>query len=283
MPGTTAEDTRELGSLDGVGSDGSTPDTDAAADTHTDQTDPNPSSEAKVTDDPVKTLKAQIRELNSRIGKLVQANDARAKELEKEWTAWGRQYQQWAQAEVETARQRGKEDAEDRLLPLLPPEDKAKYYDGARMTEKERREQSEAARRSQTATQQQVNVALQAAINSAIAQNIPVTALDTSSPEAVMTSVIKYLTSVTQDSEDAETKVALKQLRDELAESKEEIERLRGDFAGESRVGTSVGGTSPQVNKRLEALREEMDRAKRRHNTMDFLRAKREYDGLLKG
>lgn len=272
MPkGTTASGSGELDTID---SDPLDSDTNSVNDNASGADGDSPSSGEAVTGD-VQALKLEIKTLKSRIGSLAQANDQRIKEINEEWTTWGDNYRKWAAAEISSSYSKGKEEAEDKLLPLLPPEDKSAYFEGSRQTEKQRREQQVEAAKRNEAKRAEVNQALSEAINSAIEQGVPQNQLDTTSPQTVVASVARYFSKSKPDDSVLDE---VKQLRQELSDATEEMNRLRRDELGESRTSTVSSGTTAEKHSAIEYWEGEMAKHQRKHNTVEFLKARRERD-----
>lgn len=273
MPkGTNASGT---GELDTTNPDALNDDTNSVDNNAPDSGGDNQSDGAAVTGD-TQALKQEIKTLKSRIGSLAQANDQRIKEINDEWTTWGENYRKWAAAEIDSSYRKGKEEAEDKLLPLLPPEDKSAYFEGSRQTEKQRRDAAvEAAKRSE-AKRAEINQALSEAINSAIEQGVPQNQLDTTSPQTVVASVAKYFSKAAAPKDEFTDE--LKKMRQELDDATEELDRLRRDGAGESRTSTVSSGTTAERHSAVEYWEGEMAKAQRKHSTVEFLKARRERD-----
>jgi len=281
MPvGTTTADTEELDDELEEGLEDHTPededvDEDVDDDTLPENEEDSPPTEGEVTESQkVAKLRAEVKELNSRLGKLAQANDERLKEAETQWRAWGESYQRWATEQIEASAKRAREEVEEHFLPLMPPEEKAQYFESTRKTQKQQ-EQDAAQRRQQVTSQlQQRQSAIQTAIREATEAGVPVSALDTTSPEAVSKSMVNYLKKARDEEDDVAT------LRRELDETKDELKRFRRDSTGASRTGTSVGG-SPQATSAIKEIDEEIAKAKRLHDLSKVLSLKRRRTALL--
>ena len=260
------------------------PDPDAEPRAPGDEGDPDPSTDGQVTESQqVARLKAEIKELNSRIGSLAQANDTRLKEVEAQWTGWGENYRRWAEEQIAAAQARGREDAEEHFLPLLDSESKAQYLDDSRAARKTREAEQRREREAAAAVVSQQRVAISTAIARATAKGVPAEVLDTSSPEAVTESAMQYLAQggkpVPKGGEGEGESTA--ELKRRLDEQDAEIRRLRRDTSGASRTGTGTGGTP--ANTALRELDLEIEKAKRQHNIMRTVQLKREKEALLAG
>ena len=252
--------------------------------------DDSPQTEEEVTDDQssqVKKLKAEAKELKSRIGALAQANDARLREQADEWKQWGDNYRAWADTQIAAAYTAGKESAEEQFLPRLSPEEKAEYYENSRKTQKQQKLETERAIANANALRASMGAAIQSAVNIAVSQGVPFESIDTSSVEAVHSSSLAYLNSAKSKKKDNRT-----ENEDEELDTEEELQRLRlenrklkRDNSGESRTSSATGGPSGnlKLNRQIKELDDKIAQAKRMHRISDVLQLKRQRAAILSG
>ena len=247
-------------------------------------------TEDEVTDDqsdgPDKTkakvakLKAEIKDLNSRIGKLAQANDERLKAAEVEWRTWGENYRNWATEQIDASYTKGKEDAEEKFLPNLSPEEKANYYENSREQTKRQKEEARQRQAAAASQQAQATAAVRTAVAEAIANGVPINVLDMSSPEAVMRSALAY--SASNGRNEAGNGPA-EDLEKTVKDLQEEVTRLKRDNSGESRTGMGVGGGSGNMVKqrKIKELDDAIAKAKRQHKISEVMQLTRQKNALL--
>lgn len=288
--GTVLTDDREPQTGDDEDQEGYSPDEgdlDEAVDdgSHGDTTDPDDlSTVGEVTNSQdVTALRAKIKDLESRIGRLAQANDERLRDSEREWQTWGENYRKWTEEQIDLAYKRGREEAEDQLLQHLDPESKSQYFDSTRESERARRQQADAARAQQAMAQQGQRQAIAAQVQKATEAGVPVEALDQSSPQAVIDSMVQYLKmnkAPRQNQAPDEDVVDVVDVNKEIRELKEELNRVKRDASGASRTGTSVGG-QPRVDRELKEIDARIEAAKKKRDISGMLQLKRQRAALL--
>lgn len=293
--GTNPEDTTELDDgLFGPDDDNEPQDdSDLGVPSPPNDDDDSLPTDGTVTDDQnVRNLQAQVKDLNSRIGKLAKANDDRLKEQEKEWKAWGDNYRNWAQAEIEKAFAQGKEAAEERFLPFLSPEEKAKYFEESRETSKAAQRAAQATAQARAQERAQVSAAINDAVMDAVSRGVPREALDTRSPQAVLNSAMDWLTenrpakkgrkpAPVDDDDDEDEEVTVESLQKQVNDLQSQLRRERRDSSGASRTPTGTGGAAQsQKSKRIAELETEIARAKRLRRPTEVIVLKRELQAL---
>lgn len=285
--GTVLTDDREPQTVDdedqdGYSPDGGDPNEEVGDGSPGDPTDPDDlSTVGEVTNSQdVTALQAQIKDLESRIGRLAQANDERLRDSEREWQTWGENYRKWTEEQIDLAYKRGREEAEDQLLQHLDPESKSQYFDSSRESERTRRQQAEAARAQQAMAQQGQRQAIAAQVQKAVDAGVPVDALDQSSPQAVIDSMVEYLKTNKSSRQDATPDEDVVDVNKEIRELREELNRVKRDASGASRTGTSVGG-QPRVDRELKEIDARIEAAKKKRDISGMLQLKRQRAALL--